>query len=124
MLSKSIEDYLECIYLISLNSSVVKVTDVASQLGVTLPSVTGMIRKLKDSGFVVNEKYGLIKLTSKGKRIAKRVYGKHLLLEKFFLFLGVDEKIASSDACKVEHVLSSKTLNQISVFLKNNGVLV
>ena len=120
-LSKSIEDYLKAIYLLKRKKNIVRVTDIASRLGISLPSVTEVIRKLAGKGLVTFERYGPIELTEKGGKIAKRVYGKHKLLAHFFMMLGVDEKTAMHDACLAEHTLSRKTIGRLKNFVKRKG---
>ena len=118
-LSQNVEDYLETIYLLKKRNSDVRVKAIASDLGITLPSVTEMIRKLTEKNLVTYKKYGPVDLTPKGKDVAKKVYAKHKLLVDFFISLGVDKKTAARDACIAEHVLSSKTLNKLKSFTKN-----
>jgi len=118
-LSKSFEDYLEAIYLIQKKKDFVRVNDIAYNLKVSLPSVTIAIKKLADKGLVIYEKYGLVKLTKQGIKIAKNVYRKHRVLAEFFEnFLRVDKKTALRDACIMEHGLSKKTLNKLENFLR------
>ena len=83
-LSKSFEDYIETIYLIKKLKGIVRVKDVAKDLKVKMPSVTGAIKKLSDLDLVVYEKYGLIKLTKKGEKLANDVYKKH---DALFVFV-------------------------------------
>ncbi|HDN97718.1 MAG TPA: metal-dependent transcriptional regulator, partial [bacterium] len=67
---------------------------------------------------IVHEHYGYIELTSEGINKAKALYEKHLMLKKFLhQILGVDEKIAENDACKIEHYLSKETLERIIKFI-------
>ncbi|MCK5039736.1 MAG: metal-dependent transcriptional regulator [Candidatus Aenigmarchaeota archaeon] len=120
-ISQSVEDYLEAIYLAEADKGHVRVKDIALKLDIKLSSVTGMFKKLEEEGFIKSEKYGPVELTQKGKVIARGVYSKHKLLNKFFLLLGVDKKIALEDACRAEHVLSKKTLDKIRKFVNEKG---
>ena len=124
-LSKSSEDYLEAIYLIKTIKKVVRVKDIASNLGIKLPSVTEAVGKLSEKGFVKYERYGFIELTKKGEVFAKGVYQKHKVLLKFFTkLLGLDKKTALQDACNMEHGLSKKTLIKLMRFIKKSGSLL
>ena len=88
-------------------------TDIAEGLGVTKPSVSVAMKKLRENGYISMEKSGLISLTDKGYPIARRIYDRHLTLTKFFMSLGVDEKIAREDACKIEHDISDESFAAI-----------
>ena len=117
-LSQSSEDYLETIHVIKNEKGDVRIKDIANNLEVSLPSVTVAIKKLARQDLVLYEKYGLVKLTSAGEKIAKDTYKKHKILLRFFTeILGIDEKTASVDACKMEHGLSRKTLNKLILFV-------
>ena len=119
--SKSTEDCLEAIYLLKVERGSARVSDIASRLGVSLPSVTEVIRKLASGGLVTFERYGPVELTRKGRETAKMVYEKHKLLMDFFILIGVDEKTALHDACLAEHVLSKKTIIRLKKFVKSKG---
>ena len=118
-LSKSFEDYLETIYLIKKLKGVVRVKDIAKNLNVSMPSVTGAVKKLADLDLVIYEKYSLIKLTKKGEKLAKDVYKKH---EALFVFLtkvlGVTKEIALKEACAIEHDISDSTLKKLKKFIE------
>jgi len=117
-LSKSFEDYLETIYLIKVFKSVVRVKDVAKNLKVKMPSVTGAIKKLAGLDLVVYERYGLIKLTEKGEKLAEEVYKKHDALFVFLTkFLGVTKEVALEEACAIEHNISDSTLKKLKKFI-------
>ena len=117
-LSGSMEDYLEVIYIIEQSGSEAGITDVAKFLSFSIASVNRAINTLKAESMVVQEKYGKVKLTPKGREFAKKVYEKHKILSEFFIkVLNVSPKIAEIDACKAEHILSSETLESIKTFL-------
>ena len=118
LISQSSEDYLETIYVIQKEKGSVRIKNIANDLQVSLPSVTIAIKKLSTQDLVLYEKYGLVKLTSAGEKIAKDVYKRHVILFEFFTnILKVDKKTASIDACKMEHGLSKKTLDKLILFL-------
>ena len=118
-LSKSFEDYLETIYLIKEFKGVVRVKDVAKNLKVKMPSVTGAVKKLAGLDLVIYKKYGLIKLTKKGENLAKDVYKKHEAIFVFLTrFLGVDKEVALKEACAIEHNISDSTLKKLKKFIE------
>ncbi len=118
-LSKSLEDYIEAIYLISLKKKVVRVKEIAKFLDVKTPSVVDAVSKLQERGLVTHEKYGYLYLTKKGIDTARSVYKKHEEVYKFLnQFLGMDEDISEKDACGIEHSISKETLNRIVKLMK------
>lgn len=118
-LTKSLEDYLEAIYLISLDKKVVRVKEVASMLEVSTPSVVDAISKLTEAGYVIHEKYGYLNLSKKGLEVGKGIYKKHEELYDFFrTVLGISDKTAKKDACRLEHFISSETLEKMKKFMR------
>ncbi len=115
-MTQSLEDYIETIYILTQSKSGAYVHDVAKKLNVKMPSVVKAIRELKDLGLVTQEPYEAIELTRKGSHVAKLVLNRHLLLRKFLIKIGVSEKAADQDACRMEHILSAETLEQIRHF--------
>lgn len=117
-LQESGEMYLETIYVLSLTSSSVRSIDVADYMGFSKPSVSRAISLLKSEGLVKVDKDGYLKLTEGGQILAKRIYERHTVLTKMFLQLGVEEKIASEDACRIEHYISDETFDAIKQHMK------
>lgn len=112
-IQKAAEDYLETMLMMKEKHGFIRSIDVAEHLGVTKPSVSYTTKRLRENGYITMDKEGLITLTDSGMEIASRMYERHKLLTEFFTFLGVDEKTAREDACKVEHDLSEKTFDAI-----------
>ncbi|HAG69166.1 MAG TPA: DtxR family transcriptional regulator [Lachnospiraceae bacterium] len=112
-LQESGEMYLETIYVLSLTSDSVRGIDIGDHLGYSKPSVSRALGLLKEKGLVTKTEEGYIRLTNDGERIAKRIYERHTLLTKLFISLGVDEKTATDDACRIEHYISDKTFNAV-----------
>jgi len=118
-LTPSLENYLESIYFLQLKNGEVRITDIAYDLKVSKPSVNRAINTLKDANLVKHEHYGVLTLTEEGKRIAKDVAGRHELLKRFLTeVLKIDEETAEKEACAMEHVVSSDTLEKLENFLK------
>ena len=120
-LQESGEMYLETIYVLSLKSNAVRAIDVGEELGYSKPSVSRAMGLLKDDGYIVKDEDGFIKLTKAGAALAKRIYERHTVLTRLLINLGVDEKTASEDACRVEHYISDKTFNAIKAHMKKYG---
>ena len=117
-ISPSLEDYLEGIFVIKQKKQTVRVKDLARHLKVKAPSVVEILRKLKEKNLIVHEYYGYIELTQEGIDKAKALYERHIMLKKFLCqILGIDEKIAETDACRIEHYLSKETLERIIKFI-------
>ena len=110
---ESSEDYLEAMLMMQEKHGFIRSIDIAAELGVTKPSVSYATKRLRENGYITMDKDGLITLTPAGMEIASRVYDRHKTLTPFFMYLGVDEKTAREDACKVEHDLSQVTYEAI-----------
>ena len=110
--------YLETIYILSQNSTFVRAIDVGEQLGFTKPSVSRAMSILKKGGFVKVDAEGAITLTETGFAIAKTMYTRHTVLSLMLMELGVDEKTATEDACRIEHVISEKSFAAVQAHLE------
>ncbi len=117
-LQESGEMYLETIYVLSLKSNTVRAIDVGEYMGFSKPSVSRALGLLKDEGLVKRDKDGYLFLTEAGKILAKRIYERHTVLTSLLIDLGVDEKTAAEDACRVEHYISDTTFNAIKAHIK------
>ena len=116
-LQESGEMYLETIYVLSKDHTNVRAVDIGEELGYSRPSVSRAMHVLKDEGLVKTDEYGFVKLTEAGKIIAKRIYERHTVLTKLFIDLGVDEKIATEDACRIEYYISDETFDAIKAHM-------
>ncbi|MEA2081304.1 MAG: metal-dependent transcriptional regulator [Elusimicrobiota bacterium] len=117
-LSSSIEDYLESIYVLNQSSGTVRVKDVSAKLEVSMPSVHQALHVMSDAGLINHENYGYVELTEKGRKAGKKIWRSHRMLTKFFNeILGVPLSRAEEDACKMEHDISSKTLERLVSFI-------
>jgi DtxR family Mn-dependent transcriptional regulator len=114
----SMEDYLEAISIAAAKEGTARVTDVKNLLNVKMPSVSGALRVLTKSGLIEHEKYGRVRLTKKGGAIAKDVKKKHAVISAFLRnILGVSADAAEIDACKIEHVISKETFQNLTDYL-------
>jgi DtxR family Mn-dependent transcriptional regulator len=117
-LTPSMEDYLETIWLIKKKVGVVRVRDIAKAREVALPSVNNALKNLSKLHLVKHDKYEFVELTPKGNLAAKKIYDRHLILTEFLKeILGVDKETAEADACKIEHTLSSESLEKLIKFM-------
>lgn len=118
------EDYLEVIYELVQQKGYATTVDISSYLNVSSPSVTKMMQKLDETGYLIYEKYRGIKLTNEGIRIARNIRNRHGLLAEFFMIIGVDEETANNDAEGIEHHLHPETMKKLEEFInelkKNN----
>ena len=108
-IQKSAEDYLEMIMMLEEKRGSVRSIDVATELGVTKPSVSVAVKRLRENGYLTVDDDGQLRLTESGSEIAKRMYDRHRMLTDFFVSIGVSPATAREDACKVEHDLSDET---------------
>jgi DtxR family Mn-dependent transcriptional regulator len=115
----SMEDYLEAIANLVGSREVVRVKEISEMLGVRMPSVTSALKKLSERELVEHERYGRIKLTPEGDRVASDVIRRHKALTRFLAeALGIDQEIAEEDACKIEHVISPLSLERVIKFIE------
>ncbi|VVC05536.1 Transcriptional regulator MntR [uncultured archaeon] len=111
------EDYLEVISELVELKGYANSIDISSYLNVSAPSVTKMLQKLDDNGYLEYEKYRGIHLTAKGNLVADTVRQKHGTLLEFFKLLGINYEIANQDAEGIEHHLNSQTIKQLKKFV-------
>jgi Mn-dependent DtxR family transcriptional regulator len=111
------EDYLEVIYELIQEKGYATTVDISSYLNVSSPSVTKMMQKLDETGYLIYEKYRGIKLTNEGTRIARNIRNRHGLLAEFFMLIGIDEETANNDAEGIEHHLHPETMKKLEEFI-------
>ena len=114
---ESAEDYLETILILKERTGQVRSIDIATKMNYTKPSISVAMKKLRENGYIEMDKDGFITLTPSGLEIASNIYERHKLLTDFFVALGVNEKTAAEDACKIEHDLSEETFEKIKAHI-------
>ena len=119
-LQESGQMYLETIYVLSMSSKLVRAIDVGEQMGYSKPSVSRALSRLKSDGYVVADENGYLSLTDKGLEVARTIYERHTVLSEVLGLLGVDDKIAAQDACRIEHVISRESFDAIKRHLKKH----
>lgn len=112
-LQESGEMYLETIYMLSKQMNIVRSIDVVEHMGYSKPSVSRAVSLLKQGGYVIMEDNGNLRLTDSGREIGEKIYTRHRVLTQLLVRLGVDEKIAAEDACKMEHAISDATFDAL-----------
>lgn len=111
ILSASLEDYVETILQLERTSRVARVSEIAAQLEVSRPSVTGALKNLAARGLVSHAPYGHVTLTEEGARIAGEVERRHLVIRDFLTgVLSLPAEKAEVAACRMEHVLEPDVL--------------
>ena len=115
-LQESGEMYLETILILSEKLEHVRSLDVAEHMGFSKPSVSRAVGLLKSAGYLLMDPMGYLTLTDSGRAVAEKIYERHNTLTQFFISIGVDEKTALEDACKVEHYISDMTFERIKAF--------
>ena len=110
------EMYLEAILVLAKKSGYVRSIDVSEYLGNSKPSVSRAMGILREGGYILMEKDGAITLTDSGKKLAETIYERHTVLSELLIRLGVDEKTATDDACRIEHVISDESFQAIKQY--------
>ncbi len=115
------EDYIETIYLLKKKKGHVRSIDVATELGFSRPSVSRAVGLLKEQGLLNMDDDGELILTEAGTKLAKKVYEKHTNLTTFLMMTaGVNEQVAETDACRIEHIISPETFRGIKKYIKEH----
>lgn len=122
-LLESGEMYLETILVLSQKKNAVRSIDVAEKMSFSKPSVSRAMGILKKGGYIEIDTLGHITLTDSGREAAERIYERHRILSEILMRLGVDEKTATEDACKMEHYISDTSFAAIKEHLKTHPVL-
>lgn len=116
-IQESAENYLETILILGQKKGNVRSIDIANELEFKKPSVSVATKNLRENGYIKVSENGFITLTDSGKQIAETMYERHLFLSHWLISLGVDEKTAVEDACKMEHVISKESFDAIKRFV-------
>ena len=120
-LLESGENYLESILVLSKQQKEIHAIDIVNYLGYSKPSVSIMLKKLKDAEYIIIDELSHIHLTDKGLEVANKIYKRHKLLKNVLMSIGVSEQTAEDDACKIEHDLSDETIEAIKKHLEKLG---
>ena len=117
-LQESGEMYLETVYILSQKSQNVRAIDIGEYMGYSKPSVSRALSILKKGEYITVDPNGSITLTETGLKVASTMYERHTVLSEMLMRLGVDEKTAVADACRIEHVISDQSFKAIQDHMK------
>jgi Mn-dependent DtxR family transcriptional regulator len=125
--STSTEDYLERIHELIEQKGYARAVDIAEVLGISQPSVTAMVQKLGQAGYLNYERYRGITLTEKGRAVAGAIRERHQILERFLTLLQVSASTQEQDIEGIEHCLSATTmraLGELVAFFEANPAVM
>jgi len=117
---KSSEDYLEMMLMLRNKKGYVRSVDIAEGLGVTKPSVSYAVKRLRENGFINMDDDGFITLNPSGQEIAEKIYERHTVLTDLLKGLGIDDETAAADACEIEHDISETTFDAIKRYVSKH----
>ena len=120
-LTQALEMYVKTIHELEDEFGAAAPSDIAEKLAVKAPSVTSALQKLDSLGMAEYQRYQHVKLTDKGRMVAEMLDRRHRTLRDFLILIGVDEEIAMSDACEIEHIVHKETIDKLALFLKKHG---
>jgi DtxR family Mn-dependent transcriptional regulator len=118
-LTQALEMYVKTIHELEKEFGAAAPSDIAEKLAVKAPSVTSALQKLDSLGMAEYQRYQHVKLTQKGREIAETLDRRNRTILDFLLLIGVDEEIATSDACEIEHIVHKETIDKLAHYLKN-----
>ena len=117
-IGESKEDYLEAAYVLKRQKGYVRNSLLSDYLNYSKASVSVAVRGLLADGYVIKDRYGSIELTEEGRKIAKKIYARHVLLEEFLRRIGVSSETANRDACRMEHTISEESYKKIQELVR------
>jgi len=120
-LQESGEMYLETILILSRMKNFVRSIDVCEYMGYSKPSISRAVSLLRNDGYVNMDERGYLLLTEKGLAVAEKIYERHQVLTRALKNMGVDEKIAEEDACRIEHVISDESFDTIKSYVNGQA---
>jgi len=118
VIHEAAENYLETIYMIRRRDGSCRSVDVASELGYSKPTISVMMKNLRENGYIRIDDGGELILTESGMEIALRMFERHEIISKVLMMMGVAEETARKDACKIEHDISDETFEAIKKHLQ------
>ncbi len=118
MRHKTIEEYIETIFVLEQRNGRAQTGMIASRLGVKPPSITEMLQKLEREGLIHYESYTGATLTRSGKKMARELIQKHRIIADLLEIFGIDREMAEAEACQIEHHVSPQTLKTLEQFVE------
>ena len=123
-ITEAVENYLETILILSKDQPNLHAIDICSYLGYSRPTVSIILKKMKDDGLVTVDDDNHITLTKTGKAVAEHIYERHKLLSELLIHIGVSKETALKDACKIEHDISEETFEALKNFAAESGIII
>ena len=123
IIHEAAENYLEAIYMLLRRRGYCRSIDVCRELGYSKPTISIMMKNLREAGYISIDDTGGIALTATGLEVAQRMYERHETIAQILMKLGVPEDVAYADSCKIEHDLSDISFQKIKEHLKKKGVI-
>ena len=123
MIHEAAENYLEAIYMLLRRRGYCRSIDVCRELGYSKPTISIMMKNLRESGYISIDDTGGIALTATGLEVAERMYERHETIAQILMKLGVPEDVAYADSCKIEHDLSAESFEAILRYAAESGFL-
>ncbi len=118
MISKAYGEYLKTIYVLKQQNGNVRVTDIASKMNCSKPSVNKALYNLKDNGLINYESYGTIELTQDGINLAKKILEAYDIVYLFLKeVLEIEEETAKKEAEKIKLSITDNTINQLAKYV-------
>ncbi len=120
-MQESGENYLETIYVLHRKNGFVRSIDIANELDYAKASISRAMSILKSQDYITMEPNGQILLTEKGEQKANKIYERHQYITNYLMAtLGLPQEIADKDACRIEHVISQETFDEIKQFCQSS----
>lgn len=119
---ETLENYLETILILTQKKENIRAIDLSNEMKYAKATISIMLKKYAELGYLTVEENGNIILLEKGYEIASKMYQRHNLIAKILMILGVDEKTAYEDSCKIEHDLSEQSFQCILNYYKNHNL--
>lgn len=119
-INESAENYLETILVLSKRLPVVRSVDIAVEMNFKKSSISVAMKNLREHGYITVSDAGFITLTNSGRAIADMIYERHTFLSGWLQALGIDEKTAAEDACRMEHVISPESFAAIKKYVEDS----
>jgi DtxR family transcriptional regulator, Mn-dependent transcriptional regulator len=114
-LTRSVEDYLKSIYHLTSQGGFATTSDIAAMLEIAPPSVSGMMKRLSETGLIEHVPYRGVQLTSQGRRAALQMIRRHRVLEVYLTQqLGYDWGDVHAEAERLEHAVSEKLIDRMA----------
>lgn len=114
---QSAEDYLETILILKERRGAVRSIDIVNEMKFSKPSISVAMKRLRENGYISMDEDGYINLLPPGEEIARNIYTRHRVLTGLLEKIGVSEKTAAEDACRIEHDISDETFEMIKKYL-------